>query len=165
MCCVTSHLYSTVLISAFRILLCSYNLCSTLGYLRLILGNLAAFTHGSCVVYPSEIFDPTKIVDALSAEKCVGAVTPCPPGQRDSSPANRMNFVLVFSRCTALHGVPTHFLGVLSELKNRRNGGEAVDLSRLRTGIASGSPVPIDLMKQLIDQMNLTELTVAYGMS
>ena len=111
------------------------------------------------MVYPSEIFDPTKIVDALSAEKCVGG------SPQSTVSTKRMNFGLVPSRCTALHGVPTHFLGVLSELKSRRNGGEAVDLSRLRTGIASGSPVPIDLMKQLIDQMNLTELTVAYGMS
>ena len=130
----------------------------------MVLGNLAAFTHGSCVVYPSEIFDPTKIVDALSAEKCVGG-TPWSPGHAIPVLTNRINFGLVFSRCTALHGVPTHFLGVLSELKRRRNGGEFVDLSRLRTGIASGSPVPIDLMRQLIDQMNLTELTVAYGMS
>jgi len=45
-------------------------------YPRLVLGNLAAFTHGSCIVYPSEIFDPTKIVDALLAEKC--AVNFCP---------------------------------------------------------------------------------------
>ena len=130
----------------------------------MVLGNLAAFTHGSCVVYPSEIFDPAKIVDALSAEKCVG-VPPVPSVNVIQVPTNRMYFGLVFYRCTALHGVPTHFLGVLSELKSRRNRGEVIDLSRLRTGIASGSPVPIDLMKQLIDQMNLTELTVAYGMS
>lgn len=70
-----------------------------------------------------------------------------------------------FDRCTALHGVPTHFLGVLSEVERRRNEGEVVDLSRLRTGIAAGSSIPIDLMKRLIDKMNLTELTVAYGMS
>lgn len=38
-------------------------------YLRLILGNLAAFTHGACIVYPSEIFDPNKIVDSLVEEK------------------------------------------------------------------------------------------------
>ena len=75
----------------------------------------------------------------------------------------RMN--VIFVRCTALHGVPTHFLGVLSEVERRRNEGEVVDLGRLRTGIAAGSPIPIDLMKQLIDKMNLTELTVAYGMS
>ena len=34
-----------------------------------------------------------------------------------------------------------------------------------RTGIAAGSPVPTELMKQLIEKLNLTELTVAYGMS
>jgi len=72
---------------------------------------------------------------------------------------------LSFDRCTALHGVPTHFLGVLSEVERRRNEGQVVDLGQLRTGIAAGSPIPIDLMKRLIDKMNLTELTVAYGMS
>lgn len=36
---------------------------------------------------------------------------------------------------------------------------------RCRTGIASGAPIPIDLMKQLIAKLNLKELTVAYGMS
>ena len=76
-----------------------------------------------------------------------------------------MDFEFIFVRCTALHGVPTHFLGVLSELERRRGQGEVVELARLRTGIAAGSPIPIDLMRQLIDKMNLTELTVAYGMS
>jgi acyl-CoA synthetase (AMP-forming)/AMP-acid ligase II len=84
--------------------------------------------------------------------------------------------------CTALHGVPTHFLGVLSEVEKRKSRGESLDFSKLRyaigipsdfrcsllsgrTGIAAGSPVPIDLMRRLITQMNLTELTNAYGMS
>jgi acyl-CoA synthetase (AMP-forming)/AMP-acid ligase II len=34
-----------------------------------------------------------------------------------------------------------------------------------RTGIAAGSPIPIDLMRQLIARMNLRDLTIAYGMS
>ena len=34
-----------------------------------------------------------------------------------------------------------------------------------RTGIAAGSPVPEELMRQLIDKLNLTGLTIAYGMS
>ncbi|KIK99657.1 hypothetical protein PAXRUDRAFT_30368 [Paxillus rubicundulus Ve08.2h10] len=103
---------------------------------RLVLGNLAAWTHGACIVYPSETFDPEAIVDAVVQE-----------------------------RCTALHGVPTHFLGVLAEVQKRQKAGENIDWSRLRTGIAAGSPVPIDLMRQLIDKLNLTDLTVAYGMS
>ncbi|KAL1753680.1 hypothetical protein FB107DRAFT_292248 [Schizophyllum commune] len=104
--------------------------------LRLVLGNLAAWTHGACIVYPSPVFDPPAIVDAVIEE-----------------------------RCTALHGVPTHFLGVLSEVDKRRHEGERVDLSHLRTGIAAGSSIPIDLMKRLIDHMNLRELTNAYGMT
>ncbi|KAH9077898.1 acetyl-CoA synthetase-like protein [Lactarius deliciosus] len=103
---------------------------------RLVLGNLAAWSHGSAVVYASEIYDPRAIVDAVVKE-----------------------------RCTALHGVPTHFLGVLSEVERRQQAGEQLDLSRLRTGIAAGSPVPIELMKQLITKLNLRELTNAYGMT
>ena len=34
-----------------------------------------------------------------------------------------------------------------------------------RTGVAAGSPIPEELMRQLIDKLNLTELTIAYGMS
>lgn len=70
---------------------------------RLVLGNLAAWSHGACVVYPSESFDPKAIVEAVEQE-----------------------------RCTALHGVPTHFLGVLAEVQRRQDSGEKVDLSRLR---------------------------------
>lgn len=43
--------------------------------------------------------------------------------------------------------------------------GYKTDFMACSTGIAAGSPVPVDLMKQLIDKLNLTELTVAYGMS
>ncbi|KAI6104306.1 hypothetical protein F5141DRAFT_1128825 [Pisolithus sp. B1] len=101
-----------------------------------ILCNLAAWSHGACVVYPSPVFHPEAIVDAVVQE-----------------------------RCTALHGVPTHFLGVLSEVQKRREAGEKLDLSCLRTGIAAGSPVPIDLMDQLINKLNLVDITIAYGMT
>lgn len=102
----------------------------------LVLGNLAAWSHGSCVVYPSEIYDPKAIVESIIQE-----------------------------RCTALHGVPTHFLGVLAEVQKRQDAGEKLDLSCLRTGIAAGSPIPIDLMRQLIEKLNLIDLSIAYGMT
>ncbi|KAF6747150.1 acyl-CoA synthetase [Ephemerocybe angulata] len=98
-------------------------------------GNLAAWTHGSCIVYPSAIYNPSAIVDAVTQEKC-----------------------------TALHGVPTHFLGVMSEVEKRRKAGETLDFSNLRTGIAAGTSVPIDLMRTLVSDLNLKELTNAYGM-
>ncbi|KAF8828189.1 hypothetical protein HHX47_DHR4000533 [Lentinula edodes] len=72
---------------------------------------------------------------------------------------------LINEKCSALHGVPTHFLGVLSEVEKRKSQGEGVDLSNLRTGIAAGTSVPIDLMRRLISEMNLRDLTNAYGMT
>ncbi|KAI0037148.1 acyl-CoA synthetase [Vararia minispora EC-137] len=102
---------------------------------RLVLGNLAVWSQGGTIVYPSEIFNPPAIVDALISQ-----------------------------RCTALHGVPTHFLGVLTEVERRQKLGHVMDFSRLRTGIAAGTSVPIEIMKQAIDKLNLTQLTNAYGM-
>ncbi|KAF8608096.1 acyl-CoA synthetase [Ceratobasidium sp. AG-I] len=101
----------------------------------LVLGNLAAWVHGAAIVYASESFDPKAIVRTVSDEKC-----------------------------TALHGVPTHFIGVLEELE-RLGPGSDVNMTSLRTGIAAGSPIPIDLMHQLIARLNLNDLTIAYGMT
>ncbi|KAF5353143.1 hypothetical protein D9758_008773 [Tetrapyrgos nigripes] len=66
---------------------------------------------------------------------------------------------------TALHGVPTHFLGVLEEVSRRRARGDKVETPMLRTGIAAGSSVPIQLMRRLINELGLEELTNAYGMT
>jgi fatty-acyl-CoA synthase len=50
----------------------------------MVLGNLACVTHGSCMVSPSEGFDPIATLEAVQAE-----------------------------RCTGLHGVPTMFIAML----------------------------------------------------
>ncbi|KAF9332380.1 Fatty-acid-CoA ligase [Linnemannia elongata] len=63
-------------------------------------------------------------------------------------------------RATALHGVPTMFL----EEMNHPNFAQ-YDLSSLRTGIAAGSSVPIEVMKNVQTKMNLNELTISYGMT
>ncbi|KAF9138557.1 Fatty-acid-CoA ligase [Mortierella sp. GBA39] len=63
-------------------------------------------------------------------------------------------------RATALHGVPTMFL----EEMNHPNFAQ-YDLSSLRTGIAAGSSVPIEVMKNVKAKMNLDELTISYGMT
>jgi fatty-acyl-CoA synthase len=63
-------------------------------------------------------------------------------------------------RCTALHGVPTMFIAELEQ----PNLGQ-FDLSRLRTGIMAGSPCPIELMKRVVTTMNLSEMTIAYGLT
>ncbi len=62
--------------------------------------------------------------------------------------------------CTALYGVPTMFIAVLDHADF-----DGFDLSTLRTGIMAGSPCPIEVMKQIIEKMNMTEVTIAYGMT
>jgi len=63
-------------------------------------------------------------------------------------------------KCTGLHGVPTMFI---AELDHPRFG--EFDLSTLRTGIMAGSPCPIEVMKRVVSDMNLREMTIAYGMT
>ncbi|MDH3791192.1 MAG: AMP-binding protein, partial [Rhodospirillales bacterium] len=63
-------------------------------------------------------------------------------------------------RCTALHGVPTMFIAELDRPDFHR-----FDLSSLRTGVIAGAPCPIELMKRLITEMHLAEITIAYGMT
>ena len=63
-------------------------------------------------------------------------------------------------KCTALYGVPTMFVAELA-----LDNFDSFDLSHLRTGIMAGAPCPIEVMKQVQAQMNMTEVTIAYGMT
>jgi fatty-acyl-CoA synthase len=63
-------------------------------------------------------------------------------------------------RCTALFGVPTMFIAQLDHPEFAR-----FDLRSLRTGIMAGSPCPIEVMKKVQSQMNMGEVTIAYGMT
>ncbi len=63
-------------------------------------------------------------------------------------------------RCTSLYGVPTMFIAELGEPDL-----DDYDLSSLRTGIMAGSPCPVEVMKQVVDRMNMAEVTIAYGMT
>src|SRR3984957_5533955 len=97
----------------------------------MVLGNLAATSHGACVVIPAASFDPVATLDAVQAE-----------------------------RCTSLYGVPTMFIAELAV-----PGFDGYDLSSLRTGIMSGSPCPVEVMKQVISRMHMTEVSICYGMT
>ena len=63
-------------------------------------------------------------------------------------------------RCTSLYGVPTMFIAELGQ-----HDLDDYDLSSLRTGIMAGSPCPVEVMKQVVDRMNMNEVTIAYGMT
>jgi len=63
-------------------------------------------------------------------------------------------------RCTGLHGVPTMFIAMLDHPEFAR-----FDLNSLRTGIMAGSPCPVEVMRRVVDQMHMSEVTIAYGMT
>jgi len=63
-------------------------------------------------------------------------------------------------RCTALHGVPTMFIAELEHPRFRD-----FDLSSLRTGIMAGSPCPIAVMRRVVAEMHMPEVTICYGMT
>jgi fatty-acyl-CoA synthase len=63
-------------------------------------------------------------------------------------------------KCTGLHGVPTMFIAELDHPRFKE-----FDLSTLRTGIMAGSPCPSAVMQRVVDDMHLSEITIAYGMT
>ncbi|HSK56926.1 MAG TPA: AMP-binding protein, partial [Jiangellales bacterium] len=97
----------------------------------MVMGNLAATSHGACMVIPAPGFDPAATLRAVAEE-----------------------------RCTSLYGVPTMFIAELGlpDLSS-------YDLRTLRTGIMAGSPCPVEVMKRVIDQMHMAEVTICYGMT
>jgi len=97
----------------------------------MVLGNLAAVTHGACIVIPAPGFEPAATLRATAQE-----------------------------RCTSLYGVPTMFIAELG----LPDFGD-YDLSTLRTGIMAGSPCPVEVMKRVVSEMHMAEVTIAYGMT
>jgi len=63
-------------------------------------------------------------------------------------------------RCTTLYGVPTMFISMMG-LENFND----YDIDSLRTGVMAGSPCPVEVMKQVIKEMHMEKITVAYGMT
>jgi fatty-acyl-CoA synthase len=63
-------------------------------------------------------------------------------------------------RCTSLYGVPTMFI---AQLQHPDFAG--FDLSSLRTGIMAGSPCPVEVMKRVVAEMHMEEVTICYGMT
>jgi fatty-acyl-CoA synthase len=97
----------------------------------MVLGVLVCLTSGTAMVFPGQSFDPGTVLECVAEE-----------------------------RCTALHGVPTMFLGMLAHPQF-----DSFDLSSLRTGIAAGAPCPPAMMLRMIERMHLTDITIGYGMT
>ena len=93
-----------------------------------VLGVESCLTHGSTMVFV-DLYNPGRVLKVLQDE-----------------------------RCTAVHGVPTMFIGYLEypEFKS-------FDLSHLRTGIMAGSPCPINYMRRVVDEMHMRDIVITYG--
>ncbi len=94
---------------------------------------------------------------------CVLGVMACVTHGAAMIPVETFNPLLVLQaiekeRCTAVHGVPTMFIAELEH-----PDFEKYDLTSLRTGIMAGSPCPIEVMKRVIRDMHVAEITIAYG--
>ena len=100
----------------------------------MVMGNLAATSHGAAMVIPAPAFDPAATLAAVSEY-----------------------------RCTSLYGVPTMFIAELDLIDTGRAG--RVDLSTLRTGIMAGSPCPEQVMRKVVEQMHMGEVSICYGMT
>ncbi|MGE0157558.1 MAG: AMP-binding protein [Geobacter sp.] len=61
-------------------------------------------------------------------------------------------------KCTAVHGVPTMFIAELEHPDFKK-----FDLSTLRTGIMAGSVCPIEVMKRVVKDMHMTDITIVFG--
>lgn len=95
----------------------------------LVLATMASITHGTTIVLVDH-YNPKIVLETIEREKC-----------------------------TAVHGVPTMFIGILSypDFKKYK--------LNLRTGIMAGSPCPIKVMQQVIDEMGMSEITITYGLT
>ncbi len=63
-------------------------------------------------------------------------------------------------RCTGVLGVPTMFIAMLQNPEF-----ESFDFSSLRTGMMAGSPCPVEVMKEVIERMQMDQVTIGYGMT
>lgn len=73
------------------------------------------------------------------------------------SPVKVMDAICT-EKCTAVHGVPTMFIAMLEHPDFGK-----YDFSHLRTGIMAGSPCPVKVMREVVDKMNMKEITITYG--
>ena len=63
-------------------------------------------------------------------------------------------------KCTAIYGVPTMYIAELNHPMFNM-----FDMSSLRTGIMAGAGCPVELMKTVMDKMNMKEITSVYGLT
>lgn len=97
----------------------------------MVMGVLGCLTHGAAMIFPDEAFGPKSVLGAIQSE-----------------------------RCTALFGVPTMYIAILSDPEF-----DSYDVSSLRTGNMGGASVPADTMRQVMERLHMQGVTNSYGMT
>jgi fatty-acyl-CoA synthase len=123
----------------------------------LFVGDACAYTEEDRVCIPVPFYHCFGMVMGNLACSVFGATMVVPSPTFDPEAVLQ---TLQDERCTSLYGVPTMFVAELghSDLAD-------FDLSAMRTGIMAGSPCPTEVMRRVIDDMGMAEVTIAYGMT
>jgi fatty-acyl-CoA synthase len=121
------------------------------------IGEGCRYTHADRVCIPVPFYHCFGMVLGNLACTAHGACIVIPAPGFD--PAQTLRAVQA-ERCTSLYGVPTMFI---AELALPDFG--SYHLSSLRTGIMAGSPCPVEVMKRVVSEMHMTEVTICYGMT
>ena len=120
-------------------------------------GELVAYSEADRICLPVPFYHCFGMVMGNLAATAHGACMVIPAGGFDPAATLR---AVEQERCTSLYGVPTMFI---AELGLADFG--SYDLSSLRTGIMAGSPCPVEVMKRVISDMNMAEVSICYGMT
>ena len=120
-------------------------------------GSLCGYTDADRVCIPVPFYHCFGMVMGNLACTTHGATIVIPAPAFDPAATLR---AVAQERCTSLYGVPTMFIAELGA-----PDFDSYDLSSLRTGIMAGSPCPVEVMKQVVDRMGMTEVTICYGMT
>lgn len=102
----------------------------------MVAGVIAAFCRGAAVINPGPTFKPR---ESLKAVQQTGA--------------------------TSLYGVPTMFISELIEAEDHVEYGSAYEMPKLRTGIMGGSSCPSNTMRRIMNEFNMQEVAICYGMT
>ena len=122
-----------------------------------LIGEVLGYTERDRICVPVPLFHTFGMVIGNLGATSHGACLVYPAPGFD--PAATLAAVAA-ERCTSLYGVPAMFIAELAE-----PGFDGYDLSSLRTGIMAGAPCPVEVMKQVVDRMGMTDVTIAYGMT
>ncbi|WP_320774495.1 AMP-binding protein [Streptomyces sp. CRN 30] len=120
-------------------------------------GRTVGYTEADRVCLPVPFYHCFGMVMGNLAAMAHGACVVIPAPSFDPEATLR---AVQLERCTSLYGVPTMFI---AELALPRFAD--FDLTSLRTGIMAGSPCPVEVMKRVVAELHMEQVSICYGMT